>query len=69
MPTLKARIKKGIPVCPECNKYTKGIKDYGVEDKKKNASYWFRFECDNCTKKTRKVFVRYFVNGDFDVVR
>lgn len=69
MPTLKAKILKGIPVCPECKKYTEGVTDYGVEEKKKNATYWFKFKCDNCTTKKKKIYIKYFTDGDFDVVR
>ncbi len=69
MPTLKAKLKKGIPVCPECNDYTRGIKDYGIEEKKKNADYWFSFKCGNCTTNRKKIYVKYFTNNDFSVVR
>jgi len=68
MPTLKAKLKKGIPVCPECGSHNNDIKDYGVAEVKGKAEYWFSFKCEKCSDKKR-IFVKYQTDGDFKVIR
>jgi len=69
MPTLKAKLKKGIPVCPECSNHNNDTKDYGIVEGKGKADYWFSFKCEKCSDKKRKVFVKYQTDSDFKVIR
>ncbi len=65
---LQAKIKKGIPVCPECETHSNNIYDYGVTDKGK-AKFQFKFQCTKCSDKKQKVFVKYYTDGDFKVIQ
>ena len=69
MPTVGAKISKGIPKCSRCGeRYHNGIhtiQEYGIWKK----GFWFKFKCNNCSSKKSKVFVKYFTDNDFNIVK
>lgn len=69
MPTVGAKISKGVPKCPKCgehyNKNVHTFENYGTWKK----GFWFKFKCINCSGKKSKVLVQYFTDNDFNLVK
>ncbi len=74
MPTVKAKLHKGFPTCPQC-KYTHkgGADEYGVD--RENDGYYFIFICPVCSAKKTKgkpkttLKVKYFADVDFNLIQ
>ena len=62
---VKAKIVKGVPLCPNCKNGYDEIADYGTLDGKEG--FWFSFICRHCTTKKKKFRVSYETDGDFKV--
>lgn len=64
---VKAKIVKGVPLCPNCKNGYDAIVDYGIIRGKKG--FWFSFVCKHCTTKKKKFKVMYETDENFKVLK
>ncbi len=55
-----------IPACPRCEYMyqTKNASDYGAT----KDGFWFAFICPVCSRGKKEVKVKYYTDGDFNLV-